>query len=752
MEVNATFTTQCTPDNSKKEKPPMPSAASIPHFQHRLLHLALLPAALGAAFSVHAQQADAGSPVPQVDVQGKAGAYDPRRDDTAMKIVVRHDEIVRHGDTNLLEVLKRIPGVTVSGAAGRGGEVRMQGLGKGYTQVLVNGERPPSGMLVETLAPDTVERIEVMRAASAEFSTESIAGTINIVLRKTVRKPEREVKLGYGIGRDTRSPSASLRLADRAGNFAYDLAGSLVHDDFRGEVPGREEASDAGGRTTLLRTTAGHEDGRMTTLNLVPKLAWKLDGGDSLDLESFLNLNRFRVGVNAPTTTLLGDLPPYPDKQIRMGNDNDALRSTLHWMHALESGARLDARVGVSAGRTDNTTRRTAGGNPAVGPLARTIDSRGRDRGLRTSGKLSVPLLEEHALAVGWEGAYDRRSDERRERDYLDPAAAIPGGDERYSGHVARLAMYAQDEWKLTPRLSAYVGARWEGVRIEAEGTTFGAARSRSGVFSPVLQTLYKLPGTKEDQLRLAVARTYKAPGMDQLLPHRYTSVNNSPAEPDTGGNPNLKPELALGIDAAWEHHWAEGTILALSASSRRIDDYTRPLVLFDGRRWIALPANVGKARTHTLQIEAGFPLPTLVEGAPPVELRANLARNWSSVDGVPGPDNRLDEQATLSANLGVDYQGERLGAGANFGFRSGGRIAVAVNQAVWLHAQRDLELYALWQLDRSSRLRIGAANLLGQDMVNDRGYVSLDSGTLLRNRVVNVGHPSLKLTLESRF
>jgi outer membrane receptor protein involved in Fe transport len=85
-------------------------------------------------------------------------------------------------------------------------------------------------MQAGTLAPDTVERIEVMRAPTAEFSSEGIAGTINIVLKKTAHKPQRELKLGYGAGRDTRSPNASLRLAGRSDAFSYDLAGSLVHD------------------------------------------------------------------------------------------------------------------------------------------------------------------------------------------------------------------------------------------------------------------------------------------------------------------------------------------------------------------------------------------------------------------------------------------------------------------------------------------------------------------------------------------
>lgn len=61
----------------------------------------------------------AGEKVQQVEVKGSAEAYDPRRDDSASKIVVSNAEIVKYGDTNVLDVLKRLPGVTVSGGAVR---------------------------------------------------------------------------------------------------------------------------------------------------------------------------------------------------------------------------------------------------------------------------------------------------------------------------------------------------------------------------------------------------------------------------------------------------------------------------------------------------------------------------------------------------------------------------------------------------------------------------------------------------------
>lgn len=720
-----------------------------------LWRLSLLSAALTVIHAAHAQQAEA-----QVHVEGKAADYDPRRDDTAMRFVVTRADLERYGDTNLLDVLKRIPGVTVSGSAGRNGEIRMQGLGNGYTQVLIDGQAPPAGMAIETLAPEGIERIEVRRAASADLPTQAIAGTINIVLRKAAgkaaRKPERGLRLGYGVGRDTHSPNASLRLADRAAGFAYEVTGSLVHDGFRGEVPSREEAYDTSGRQTLLRTTAGHEDGAMTTFNLAPRLEWDLGGGDSLGWESFVNLNRFHVLAATPTVTQIGDPPPYPDKRIDMHNRNDAVRSELHWMHGLASGARLDARLGASASRTDNSSDRDAGGNPQVGPLTRDIDSRGRDQGVVSTGKLTVPVVAGHALAVGWDGAWDRRTDARREFDPLDPGAAIADGDDHYAGHVARFAAYAQDEWNLTPHWSAYLGGRWEGVRIRLDGDGFGTARTTSSVFSPVLQTLYKLPDDaaapqRHDQLRLALARTYRAPGLDQLIPHRYTSINNSQVESDTEGNPYLKPELALGLDAAWEHSWAEGAMLSLSASTRRIHDVARTLVQFDGARWVALPVNYGRARSSSVQVETSFPLPTLFASAPPIELRANVARNWSRLDAVPGPDNRLERQTPLSANLGLDWHSGRVDAGASFGYQGGGPVRISPNQIAYQNVKRDLELYALWKLDPTHQLRITGANLLGQDMVNEASYLNPD-GTLLRNRIVNVGHASLKAMLESRF
>lgn len=104
-----------------------------PFFCHSDMRIVIMPirptplaAAVAASFSVHAQQGPAtlakqgkaagDGKIQQVEVKGAADAYDLRRDDTASKIVVNRDEIAKYGDTSVFDVLKRVPGVTVSGA------------------------------------------------------------------------------------------------------------------------------------------------------------------------------------------------------------------------------------------------------------------------------------------------------------------------------------------------------------------------------------------------------------------------------------------------------------------------------------------------------------------------------------------------------------------------------------------------------------------------------------------------------------
>jgi outer membrane receptor for ferrienterochelin and colicins len=681
----------------------------------------------------------------QVEVHGALDAYDPRRDDTAAKIVVNHDEIVKYGDTSVLDVLKRVPGVTVSGSGGRGSEVRMRGLGNGYTQVLINGERAPAGFTIDSLSPDVIERIEVLRAASAEFSTQSIAGTINIVLKKTVKAGQRELKTGFARSSASLGPNANLQLADKAGKLAWSFAASYAHQHYDRTVHSDQEFDDVTGMTYGLRLGRQPESGRFSNYNLTPRLIWTLDNGDTLTSQTFVNVNRFENDNRTLINTVLGAPPIYPELGQTMSNDVKVLREEVNWVHKYASGAKLDAKLSGNVAAAANATYRSAAA------LHELIQSNANIRGFNTMGKFTSASWEGHALAVGWDGGFTTEDDARRDRDSSRPDVALPGGDEFYTGDVTRLALYGQDEWNVTPRWSVYLGARWEGIQTRIDGNTFATVHNRSTVWSPLAQTLYKLPNTKGDQVRLALTRTYKAPDLQSLIPHRFTSVNNDQTQPDNTGNPALKPELALGIDAAYEHYWAEGALLSAAVSARDIDNNTRAQTIFDGSRWVARPVNTGHARARSLELEAKFPLKALIATTTALDLRASVSRNWSSVDNVPGPHNRLMGQTPLSATLGADYKLGAFSAGGSFVFKNGGEVQVSSNQLTYESVRRDLDLYALWKFDPKRQLRIAASNVLGKDYISASSYTVAGLGTQ-RSRTIYPGSATLRATLETKF
>ena len=64
----------------------------------------------------------------------------------------------------------------------------MRGMGGGYTQILIDGQRMAPGFSLDSIAPEQIEKIEIMRAPVAEFGTRAIAGTINVVMRSDFKR------------------------------------------------------------------------------------------------------------------------------------------------------------------------------------------------------------------------------------------------------------------------------------------------------------------------------------------------------------------------------------------------------------------------------------------------------------------------------------------------------------------------------------------------------------------------------------
>ena len=203
--------------------------------------------------------ADAGQ-LNRVEVVGNNSEVEQRRASTASRIVIGKEEIERYGDSSVSEVLKRLPGVTTGGRPGRGGDVRMRGMGGGYTQILLNGERMPPGFSLDNLPPDQLERIEVMRAPTAEFGARAVAGTINIVLKEALKKTANEVRMGTSVEGDQASSNASWTRNNKiAENIPYTFTLSLNRSNTRDDSESRTQWTDLNtGRASTGPTGQGY--------------------------------------------------------------------------------------------------------------------------------------------------------------------------------------------------------------------------------------------------------------------------------------------------------------------------------------------------------------------------------------------------------------------------------------------------------------------------------------------------------------
>jgi outer membrane receptor protein involved in Fe transport len=667
-----------------------------------------------------------------------ASALQQRAQSTTAAIVVTRDEIARQGDASLTEVLKRQPGITIDGAPGKPA-IRMRGLGSGYVAILLNGLPAPSGFALEEISPDLVERIEILRAPTAETGGQAVAGAINIVLRKAGKSgaPQLEMKAGSAVAGGRLAPSLNAQRSGRSGALAYTLVATLTR---RAETYAGVATEESRARP-LLRSTAWEDRQRDDRLELSPRLDWQASSRDTLSSQSYVRWKRIDNTKSEREDTRIGAPSSFPHGSSNYrANSPPQGYADLSWTRKLDQGARFTAKLSVYAKSLDADFL-YRGMDPAETLLETHHVSSGQsERGLNLNGSYRQPIFKTHALALGWELGRTRRGEFRREHQFDAGGAPLLSSDEAYRATVRRTAFWIQDEWDLNEAWSAYLGLRREDLHTTGEGNAHAPVDVDSGVWSPIFQTLFKPAGQedtgKRDQFRFAVSRTYKAPQIFQLMPRRYTMDNNNSAtNPDQQGNPNLRPELALGADLAWEHYVGKDDMLSVSAFAKRIRDITLDRVFQQGGVWIVTPDNVGSATVRGLEFEARTRRGALAG-------RLNLARNWSRLEAVAGPDNRIAGQPYWSGNIGLDYAatGQPVELGGTYSHRSGYASRQSPLLADYGGSKRQLDLYAVWKRSAKSRLRLSVSDLLHRDYLTRSVYAGdedLTSNYVHRTRAV---------------
>jgi iron complex outermembrane receptor protein len=666
----------------------------------------------------NAAPAPANGELQSVTVNGSRD-IDLRRASTASKLIFGREELDRNGDTTLGEVLKRLPGITMGGPPGRGGGgIRMRGLGNGYTQMLVNGERPPPGFSLESIPPDQVERIEIMRGPVAEHSTQAIAGTINVVLREGYQQKDVQVRIADNIEQGRHGANVSVTMPGKIGALAWTMNASLMQNRQHNESDSRDiDALEDG---TLQREQLIHVDGngKSRALNLTPRLSYKFDSGDTLNFQPFIVAHRSDNITDSSVDQTTGLVPPLFAAQHVVSHSSSVMaRGFGNWVHKMDGGAKLDVKFSGGVNHNDSDGVRYNYDQAGVQNRILFDTDSTRHHSLSTGGKYSRPLGDGHNFAAGWDAETGHLAQVHVAEGDNNPLYDESGAN--LTADTRRVALFAQDEWDLTSQLSAYLGLRWEGIRTTSNSAG-RAVENTSSVWSPVLHGVYRIPGHEKDQLRASLTQSYKAPALNDLIAAPSFSSDNRATRPDRSGNPDLKPELAKGIDLAYEHYLRTG-LLSASAFARDIDNLMRRQTSLQqtniGPRWVSTPTNIGHARTSGVELEAKFQLAEFYPEGPNVDLRSNYSRYWSKVDGIPGPYNRLDQQARQTANFGLDYRmkGAPLTFGGNLNWTPVTVIRSSLAELDTTSMKRQLDVFGLWKYSPNAQLRISGNNLFAR-------------------------------------
>ena len=711
------------------------------HYINRVLWI---PFALSAT-AVWSQQTAtpaATSDMGRIEItSGRDNDTQQRRESTASKIVIGREEIERQGDSNLGEILKRMPGITLGGAPGRGGGIRMRGLSQGYTQILLDGQRVPPGFSVESLTPEMIERVEIYRAPTAETGAQAIAGTINIITREGRKGMPTELKVGSSFQGGYASPTASLVKYHDAEKWTANYTLSVN----RYAMPDQSETHIERGGITRDRTSNSHYD--REGMNATARLQFKGDPGESLTLMPFV---AYSQGTTPGSMWASQSNSQPTTATTQTDNHFMVVRLNGQWKRKLSSDSNMEWKFNVGGWDSHSQSNQNSL-NPSLLPTINE-DSRMQDRSVNLGGKYTNIMGGGHQWVSGAEVERVRRTQTIVGSYDFGPSTPVLPANSDLQASTMRYAIYSQDEWQLTPHWATHLGARYESLTTEGS-TGASDVTNRNSVFTPLLHAMWRPDPDSRDQVRMSLTKSFKTPSMPSLLARRtYSKDRESPNSPDIEGNPNLKPEVATGLDIAVERYLPQGGVLSASAFHRRVQNLIRNVIRPDGTGYLSRPENISEAVTEGIELEAKFRMDQWMADAPHIDLRNNISFYRSRVLSILGPDNRLDQQPSMTANLGADYRlkSAPLTIGGNINYNPGYNTRLSAEQLVMVSQKRVMDLYGLWRIDGSTAWRVTLSNLDPRNY--NTGSFYSGNGVTENSRTQNRSWTNVQILLEKKL
>jgi outer membrane receptor for ferrienterochelin and colicins len=638
----------------------------------------LAPAILAQAFAVGAQGVPEGGDSPSLEpVTATARrSIEQRFFSAGSLVVIDRRDIEQLGAFSVADVLRQLPSVVVTTSGDGSVEIRMRGMERSATQLLVDGQRVSSGrsqLPLDQLPAEMIERVEVVRAPTAEFSG-ATGGTINIVLRQATAKRETVIRLtdnavwGRHAGQAFFSRTGPLGAAPPpspkgepldpaeldAQRWSYFLALSTI-----GYILGSDahrSVSDSSGTTET--DPAGRY--RRRDVSIVPRLTGKLGAADQVALRATMTKATFGGQFGGPGTTTSpgGAVTGFSSNEFHT-YDREYLQAGGDWTHRF-AGSKLETAMSMSRARETidrNGGTSLAGGAPVSSYAFR--DDRQEDLwtlSTKLSGTTS-PLL----WTVGAQA-------ERRRLDVDNQTGGVPLA---LDAVLERNVLWGQNEWDVLDGSTLTAGLRGETLEVRSAAVSALLAQRRSSFLQPSLHL--RTPIGEELQFRANLARITRNPRIWDLVDRTVISQGtNSIVNPDTIGNPGLRPEVSWTLDAGFEKRLAKEGQAGVNLFIREVSDAIAPVSALNAAgRWVEQRINAGDARVWGIELDAKTGLTWAGLGRD-WTLSANASLLQSRMTSGVNAGNRIPGQARYTANVTVAKPMRRTG-----GFFGGGTLTL---------------------------------------------------------------------------
>lgn len=697
--------------------------------------LALLTSALSALAATPAQaqdETDTSTPAETAPVDSReiivTGRLVFRNRTTDPNPVLSYDleYFQRFEPVSVGEMLKRVPGVTFTSDVLEYDGVQMRGLPPGFTSVLINGRRPPGAeadgsFFVDRIPAELVERIEIIRSPRADQPSDGIAGVLNVITKEGASFNGGSLRAGALINEDGGvRPSAAAAYAGTIGQTNFWLG--LNYQQRRNP---KDKVSLRFG--DIVGDNAGIADPEFDNTELQQDTRDGTDISGNFEITTPIGDGRLRLnGLFVDTdrdedelsVTFEGadlDFDGVEIQQERISQQTYSLGADLR----LPIGfAELGLAAGWSAFRENTNITVLEGDNPDDFDDVEVDEEDTRDidddeftgtasllfgRSSPFEVKLGVDLLH-------------------KERDGLNDGTFISGA---FDIEEDRYDPYARATWQPSSAFTLDAGLRYEITRRDVNDGAATASYNEE-TLNPSLNLRYA--PSAFDQFRLSVARTVRRPDYDLISP---VEENESPGDGDiTIGNPDLRNQMAWGVDLGYERRLPGNGIFGVNLFYRDISDLielvnTGQPVIDEGDPddpdddeqigSIYEPRNIGDGEVWGIEFDLSTPLGFI--GLPDTGFFANYTYLDSSTrDPFTGGERRFNDQPRHVYNVGFIQTLRSLNA--SFGASVSGRstsVASNFDEIVRLRYNPDLEAFVEYRFNRNFLIRLSGQNLLNR-------------------------------------